>query len=554
MNALVPASAFAIDELAEFFAPVSHSALDELIMRREATKKELEFLSHMVLQAKTEAMGVLIKANLEKDSHISVPRLFDLPRGIKQLDSDMWHRAMRLTDVWDYMPQARRDQWNKQLRAWKDEHGYEEGKNPELDMLPFEQDIVVGTIKQLLTMRSQFFSEKVDGIFRGLSGEHVTNSPMGFRKRMIIAYALRDGGYPDHSRSGLIDDLRMVIAKFRGMPEKLGISSYELLQRCYRTRTGEWFDIDGGALRLRVYKVGTAHLEVHEDLAWKLNKVLGALYPAAIPSEFRQPSKKRKVKDFNLFDDLLPSPVRCLIGAMRSFSGSGRGFYFERTYDVDKAIVSEAEAVLRAVGGVEVEREYPTDRWGGKRKMMVWEFDYWFGEIRDDIAGHGRIPNAKSHQFYPTPEGLARDAVALAEDGATPGMNWLEPSAGQGGLADLMPKDDTACIEISRLHCNILEAKGHSVVHADFLAYQPKFKPYDRIVMNPPFSEGRWQAHVEHAASMLAPTGKLVAIVPASAKDKFELAGFHIEWSQVYDNEFAGASVSVVILSATRSK
>ncbi len=531
----------------DFFAPVSYGALEELLIRREHIKNELECLCATVQRAQAGAMGVLINANLEKDSHIRVDDLFDLERGIKQLDSDMWHRAMRLTDVWEYMPQARRSQWNTQLRAWKDERGYQEGKNPELDLLPFVRDTVVQTIKQLLLMRTQFFSEKVDGIFRGLSGEHVTNSPMGFGKRMIIAYALRDGGYPDHSRAGLIDDLRMVIAKFRGMPEKLGISSYELLQRCYRTQTGEWFDIDGGALRLRVYKVGTAHLEVHEDLAWKLNKVLATLYPAAIPSEFRQPSKKRKVKDFNLFDDLLPSAVRNLIGAMRSRTACGWGF--DGTYNVDKAIISEAEAVLRAVGGVEVEKEVPTDRWGGKRKMKLWQFDYDFQLIQLQLAGHGRIPNAKSHQFYPTPEGLARDAVALAEDGAMPGMLWLEPSAGQGGLADLMPKPDTVCIEISRLHCDILRAKGHQVEQADFLQWSPAVKP-NRIVMNPPFSEGRWQAHVEHAAGMLADGGKLVAIVPASAKERFDLPGLTITWSSVYVNEFKNASVDVVILTA----
>ncbi len=544
MSEIALASTFAIDELADFFAPVSYSALDELIMRREAMKKEMEFLCATVEQAQFGAMAVLLNANLDRDTHMSVPKLFDLKRGIMQLDSDMWHRAMRLTDVWEYMPQARRSQWNTQLRAWKDERGYQYGKKPELDMMPFERDAVVNTIKQLLLMRSQFFSEKVDGIFRGLSGEHVTNSPMGFGKRMIIANA------STWEKTGMIDDLRMVIAKFRGLPEKLGMSSGDLLRRM--PRSGEWFDIDGGAMRIRLYKVGTAHFEVHEDLAWKLNKVLGALYPAAIPSEFRQPAKKkRKLKDFELFDDLLPHPVRHAIGAMRPFRGSSRAYDFDYG-NSDKAVIAEASAVLRAVGGVEVEREYNADRWGHeKRTRKVWEFDYDCREILLQLAAWGRVPNAKSHQFYPTPESLARDAVTMAEDGAVLGMAWLEPSAGQGGLADLMPKADTLCVEISRLHCDILRAKGHQVEHADFLGWQPAVKP-DRIVMNPPFSEGRWQAHVEHAASMLDPTGKLVAIVPASAKDKFQLEGFTTIWSDVYVNAFATASVSVVILIAER--
>ncbi|OTI16625.1 methyltransferase, partial [Pseudomonas aeruginosa] len=95
-----------------------------------------------------------------------------------------------------------------------------------------------------------------------------------------------------------------------------------------------------------------------------------------------------------------------------------------------------------------------------------------------------------------------------------------------------------------------LKAKGHHVIPADFLKFQPAGN-FDRIVMNPPFSEGRWQAHLQHAASMLNSVGgRLVAILPASTKGKQLLEGFDHEYSQVFENEFAGTSVSVVILSA----
>nr|WP_262384469.1 class I SAM-dependent methyltransferase [Pseudomonas fragi] len=112
-----------------------------------------------------------------------------------------------------------------------------------------------------------------------------------------------------------------------------------------------------------------------------------------------------------------------------------------------------------------------------------------------------------------------------------------------------MPKAKTVCVEISELHCEVLKAKGYYVECADFLKYQPVGK-YDRIVMNPPYSEGRWQAHIERAASMLKLGGRLVAVLPASAKGKDVLPGLKHEWSKIYSNEFAGTSVSVVILAA----
>lgn len=162
----------------------------------------------------------------------------------------------------------------------------------------------------------------------------------------------------------------------------------------------------------------------------------------------------------------------------------------------------------------------------------------------------GCLPDQKAHQFYPTPERLARSAVDLAEIGD--GHRVLEPSAGMGGLADLLPKDWTQCVEISPLHCKVLESKGHRVECADFLNLPAHGRQVDRVVMNPPFSDGRWQAHTEHAFGMLAPRGRLVAILPASAKTSGILADFDRQWHGPYDSEFAGTSVSVVILVASK--
>jgi hypothetical protein len=103
---------------------------------------------------------------------------------------------------------------------------------------------------------------------------------------------------------------------------------------------------------------------------------------------------------------------------------------------------------------------------------------------------------------------------------------------------------------VSDLHCKILNEKGHRWIAGDFLSIDMQDR-FDRIVMNPPFSSGRWQAHVEHAAGMLADCGILVAIVPSSANEKFKIPGFGIEWLGVYDDCFAGTSVSVAMMRVT---
>mgnify|MGYP002133394579 CR=1 FL=1 len=121
---------------------------------------------------------------------------------------------------------------------------------------------------------------------------------------------------------------------------------------------------------------------------------------------------------------------------------------------------------------------------------------------------------------------------------------------GLGGLADLMPVGRTDCIEISALHCQILEAKGHTVQRADFMAV-PQEPLFDRIVMNPPFSEGRAKAHTAHAFGMLKPGGVLVAVLPSGMRNSEFLAGADMEWSPVLENQFDGTTVDVVLLRAT---
>ena len=56
---------------------------------------------------------------------------------------------------------------------------------------------------------------------------------------------------------------------------------------------------------------------------------------------------------------------------------------------------------------------------------------------------------------------------------------------------------------------------------------------------------------LKHAAKMLSKGGKLVAILPASASSSFALRGMVCKWHGPFDNEFAGTSVSVVILEST---
>lgn len=529
-----------VDDSADFFAPVSTDAIASMVAQYQAMRGRVEQIAEVVTGEMAAAMRYFLDGNADANSRWAAPsveRLFQPAGAVAALNAAYWSKALALTDVLDLMPQARRDEWNKSIL---------DRTTPD-----FTDETVRNTLSDLINMRARFFAERVDGIFRGLSGEHVTNQPQGFGKRMIVAGVLmNDWGSADYSRAGLINDLRAVVARFMGRDEPKHYSTEPLINRL-KGSWGEWVEVDGGALRVRLYKKGTAHLEVHPDMAWRLNQILASLYPLAIPAQFRQ-KPKRRVREFKLIRKPLPFLVIEALAGMaeatmtvpqserRDWRDNGvrtlrktRAFKFGYT---SKDAIPGAEAVLEAIGGV-------------KQPGGHFLFDYDPGAVLDEIVVSGCIPDHRSHQFYPTPRLLAERLVELAdiEDHHT----VLEPSAGQGGLADLLPKERTTCVEISDLHCKVLEAKGHHVERADFLHWQAG--SFNRVVMNPPFSEGRWQAHVEHAASMLRDKGRLVAILPEGAKTRAGLLpGFKKEWHGPFDNEFTGTGVSVVILVADR--
>lgn len=487
-----------------------HNPLELLFAQYRADREGVERIAGFISDAKQTHFFFDAAHVAGRQFHAGVMDVFSLKPALKALDAEYWQKAMLLTDVLEYMPAEKRNEWHNQIR---------EHKTP-----VFEIESVKSTLIQLLNNRAQFMAERVDGLFRALSGDHVTNQPQAFGKRFIMGYML-SYGHIDYRRANYIHDLRVVIGKFMGREIPNSRSTERDLDAM--ARDGQWNEFDGGAFKVRLYLKGTAHMEVHPEIAWQLNKVLAQLHPFAIPAEFRQ-KPKRVPKSHKLHYDLVSYEVINELESGIPYRGKdSTSLQYKHKEPPSQPTIE----VMERLGGVSTEKG-------------VWEFGYRIAPIITELSRTGRIPEQKSHQFYPTPKELAEIAVAMAE--IEPQHLCLEPSAGQGGLADLMPKDRTLCIEISELHSAVLKAKGYQVKCTDFLKF--KRDDCDRIVMNPPFSDGRAVEHVKHAAKLLSSGGVLVAIMPASNKGKTIVEGMNHEWSKVYDNGFKDASVSVVIL------
>lgn len=507
-----------LEEAQEFFAPSNEDAIDALLAEHQAAVEAIAKVADMMesREARIAFSAFRESANLQARNYIpDVDRMFDADAARKALDAQYWDKALKRTDVLEYMPAGRRDEWRKQV---------EQHDTPE-----FEEATVRATLRSLLDQRSQFLAEMVDGLFFGLSREHVTNRPEGFTKRFILNNVFTTLG-ASYGKADHIHDLRCIIAKFMGDdPPSYGATRNDL--DTFRQSPGVWHTWDGGALRVRCFKKGTAHLEVHEDMALRLNQILASLHPGAIPEKSRRPTQsKAKRPDPILYDQILPRPVRSALSAIAPRPGEKRTWP-EPVYGDkwgDKAVSARAREVLAAIGGV-------------RDSSRAWQFGYPVREVLLSIAASGVIPDAQAYQYYPTPAWLADELVEAA--GIQAGDSVLEPSAGIGGIIDRLPDGvEVQAIEIADTHRMILEQAhpGAEIVDRDFLEHQGR---HDRIVMNPPFSQGRWQAHAGHAMECLAPGGTVAAILPESATRK--LSGW--QFGPVRRGAFPGVSVDVVV-------
>lgn len=136
----------------------------------------------------------------------------------------------------------------------------------------------------------------------------------------------------------------------------------------------------------------------------------------------------------------------------------------------------------------------------------------------ESLLGTGEIVHKKNlFQSFYTPEDVARKLVELV--GVKPGDNCLEPSAGHGAIARHLHRchANVTCVDIDPQATKALISEGFTTFEIDFLKCDIAMLdgPFDRIVMNPPFTKNQAFQHIIHAHLMLVPNGgTLVSVLP----------------------------------------
>lgn len=163
-------------------------------------------------------------------------------------------------------------------------------------------------------------------------------------------------------------------------------------------------------------------------------------------------------------------------------------------------------------------------------------------------------------QLFSTPADLGARMVDMAE--IQDGDEVLEPNAGTGALVDAVRSNIAAgrsgrCV-ITAVEINLhlaerlrdLDCLGQRYVRCvDFLQCKDgELGKFDKILMNPPFENAADIKHIEHAATMLKPGGRLVAICANGPRQNAKLRPLADEWEVLPPGTFAGTNASAALL------
>ncbi|MCP6422258.1 DUF4942 domain-containing protein [Klebsiella pneumoniae] len=469
--------------------------------------------------------------------------------------AEYWRKVTDMTGALLIMPAERRDQWRSQFTLGlqkvtkRDRGGFERQVEEFVGVPEFTADTVIPTMTSLLNDRHKYLAERVYGLFKALSPTHKTNKTYGFSEKLIISYCVTDfwnnSVSLNYHKADVIDDLRVMLHFFAHKEFITLNSCSEMLSAAYRAHnceTGQWMNVDGNLMRVKIFKNGNAHFEIHPDVAWKLNEVLACSMPAAIPAPCRKAPTTKAPKEFGYIQKTVSTKTRMVIRDRRHNSANETWYFSDSS--LQKTEKQDLERTLSFIGGVKV---------GGS-----WKFPYEPSTTFDSIVSLGVIPEVKSHQFYPTPASIAQYVAQILK--CQPTDQILDPDAGRGDLVTFLdvPEENITSVEISPLFCDILGAKGFNVYNKDFLAWSKEFitaPGYDKIAINPPYSEGRAKEHTLAALNHLNEKGIMVAVLPAGYKPEEWIGSEFVcaKSGREFAGEFEDTGITVAVFVFRRA-
>lgn len=539
------------DNYREFLPTMTTPAVDELLHAYEQGEEGMRRL-HVDLMCK-ENRSVLEAFAYGAEAYQSSSKksfwakdfidLFNLPRAINARQEHFWFQLFDLCSLTNILPQELWEKWRDSFTAWRSFSTG--GERIAAGIPPFDRTTVYSSLSLIESHRANFFSMRVDALWKGLSPSHKTNWGGAFHKRFILDWMYNDHGSPT-SKERVFNDLINACSTILTGAEDPFTSAYGELRHA-REHPGEWMEVMGGVMRIKAFLKGTLHVEIHPDVAYRLNVALAYMHPNALPDEatLKPPRRKTGFGSVELVKSTIPPQVRSYLSeCMQQQQADGLWLLTPRV---------ASHVIGRLSGGIRKMIDEAIEQIGGAPQGHVHVFDYPPMEVVSEVVKLGKVPDKVSHQFYSTSPELAKEFVEWV--GVQDSALCYETSAGTGSIAKHMPLQ-TYCVEVDRLRAMALDKMGFDVKQADFLRLSPAdlHGEVDFVLMNPPYARGAWMAHIEHAVQFVRYGGAIGAILPEGARRKMPvILGVEVEFSEPKKNCFPDASISVVFAKWTKA-
>lgn len=417
---------------------------------------------------------------------VSVDHAKDLEYSLKALKAVYWEKVYKRSNIEHLLSASDKEKWRESFKL----DGINKDNYAELPDFTYES--VVSNVQNWFDNAENFFTDRVDSVFKSLSPGHLTNHPTGFNRKMVFKYWNeqnifdQDCGDVHYYGREKLHDLRAIIMVVHGLPIPNCGDMYDMLKKLpYKTK----HEFDGGLWSIQLFKNGNAHVWVDEETSVLLNWYLAQKYPNTLATRDVASKVKKRVFNYNTIG--LSSDFRDLLNKILNK---------ENNVNHDSKLNKEFEKYF----GISV-----TDMITNKVNI---------DESIKSVLNTG-LPCIKTYQFYPTPNIILK-VIKDYLGNPSADERYLEPSAGCGSIAQLMP-NNFECYEIYKPFVKLLSEKGLKVSEVDFLEKEGEFS-FDKIVMNPPYSLNRCLMHFEHAFKFIKKNGEIYIVAPTGLREKLE--------------------------------
>lgn len=236
-------------------------SIDEMFRDSMRFKRDPEVYRH--LSANSNSRSYDIKVGFLEATREELGRFVDTP---------YWSKFMEQTGLLACMHTEARNKWQSQLH--------------QCNVPPLNMDNINEVLGSVHDNRREYLIDGIVAVFRSLSHDFKSNTPVKFGKRVVIQ---RFGGYaPFYHASqdamSQVDDLLRIFMLADGKPTSDTHMTHRAVSEANLKDVGA-ATIETDYYTLKIFKKGTAHiLFKRHDLVDILNRCIGEKFPNALPA------------------------------------------------------------------------------------------------------------------------------------------------------------------------------------------------------------------------------------------------------------------------------